>query len=468
MEPGSQSSLGISVLLGLVMINAVLSLANSALVNVSKSKLRELADAGKREAAFAVVIAEDATRLLAAHQLASVLIRFFAAAFVTLTLANEEINWLVKQGLQREIAAPLSYGITLLLSALVMVLFGEMIPSAFAASRPEMIAIWAARPMSILMTFLSPLSRLMLWVSGRVMALFGGHGDTPYVTEEEIKTLVDAGSEEGVLEDEEKAMIYSIFQFGDMIAREVMIPRIDIIALDSSASIQRALETVLKHGHSRIPIYEDTIDSIIGLLYAKDLLRLFLDQKSTPNRNVRELIRPAYFIPETKKAGVLLEDLQQRKIHMAIVVDEYGGTAGLVTIEDLVEEIVGDIQDEYDPDEEAEYTRITDDEYLFDAGINLIEVNNVMDVDLPNDESDTLGGYIFSMLGKVPLMGETYSTERLVIKVEQITGRRIRKVRVTKLPPPELNEKGEKVDKSDKSEKDEKVSDPTLEPPLGK
>jgi CBS domain containing-hemolysin-like protein len=271
--------------------------------------------------------------------------------------------------------------------------------------------------------------------------MFGARGDVAYVTEEEIKTLVDAGSEEGVLEDEEKEMIYSIFQFGDLIAREIMIPRIDIVALDAEEPLDAALDLILKKGHSRIPIYEDTIDNVIGLIYAKDLLKLWRDQKGIVGRKVREMIRPAYFIPESKKAGDLLADLQQRKIHLAIVVDEYGGTAGLVTIEDLIEEIVGDIQDEYDPDEEAEYTRLSDDEFLFDAGINLGEVNDLLDVELPTDESDTLGGYVFSVMGKVPLAGEVIRENDLMITVETITGRRIRKVRVQKVPTPAELEK---------------------------
>jgi putative hemolysin len=200
--------------------------------------------------------------------------------------------------------------------------------------------------------------------------------------------------------------------------------------------LEHALDVVLSEGHSRIPVYEETIDKIVGLLYAKDLLVVWRDNQSK-ERKVREIIRPAYFVPESKKAGSLLEELQQRRIHMAIVIDEYGGTAGLVTIEDLVEEIVGEIQDEYDPDEEAEYEKISDDEYLFDAAIHINDVNELLDVSLSDEESDTLGGYVLAMLGRVPLGGETFRENGLEIKVESITGRRIRKVRVRRLPPAE-------------------------------
>jgi len=445
MEAGS-TTLSLSVLVGLVILNAVLSAAHASLVNIHKAHLRELAEDGNRQAKRALAISEDATRLLATRQFMSVLIRFIVASILTLTIAPSVVALLVALNIEPGVARWLGYGAVLLIGALLMVLFGEMIPIAFATTRPDALAMFTARPMGWLLAVLSPISRVMLWLSNQLVALFGGRGDAPYVTEEEIKTLVDAGSEEGVIEDEEKEMIYSIFQFGDTLAREIMLPRIDIVALEVESTLEEALDTVLSAGHSRIPIYEDTIDSICGLLYAKDLLLLLRSdpqREQQKQRKVREVMRPAYFVPESKKAGALLEDLQQRKIHMAIVIDEYGGTAGLVTIEDLIEEIVGDIQDEYDHEAEAEYVKISDDEYVFDAGIHLDDVNELLDVELPTDESDTLGGYVFSALGKVPLAGEVFNALGLEIKVEAITGRRIRKVRVRRLPvltPQEVRE----------------------------
>ncbi len=433
MEPGS--TLGLTVLIGLVVLNAALSAAYASLVNVHKPHLRELAESGSKKAKRALDISEDAMRLLASRQFVGILIRFFAASILTLTIAQPEVGVLVGLNIPPDLAGIIAYGGVLLLGALLMVMFGEMIPTAFASTRPDALAMLVARPMGWLLTLLSPVSKAMLWFSNRSVALFGGRGNAPYVTEEEIKTLVDAGSEEGVIEDDEKEMIYSIFQFGDTIAREIMVPRIDIVALDVDTSLNEALDVVLNEGHSRVPIYEGSVDSICGLLYAKDLLAVWRDDKQS-QRKVREVMRPAYFIPESKKAGALLEDLQQRKIHMAIVIDEYGGTAGLVTIEDLVEEIVGDIQDEYDPDAEAEYEKINENEYVFDAGINLDDVNALLAVELPTDESDTLGGYVFSALGKVPLLGEVFRADGLEIKVEAITGRRIRKVRVKRSPAP--------------------------------
>jgi putative hemolysin len=430
------STVGLLSVVGLILLNAIVSAAYSALVNARKAQLRELADSGNKRARRVIAISEDATRLLTSRQLVGILVRFTASGLLTLLVAQPMLPSLVNMGLSTEQAQWIVYPVVWVIGALVMMVFGELIPNAFAITRPEQVAILTIGPMTVLINVLAPLTRALMWFSRRMGGAFGGRELTPnYVTEEEIKTLVDAGSEEGAIENEEKEMIYSIFQFGDKVAREVMVPRIDIVSLDADTGLQQALDVVLSEGHSRIPLYEGSIDRICGLLYAKDLLVVWRDNQSK-DRKVREIMRPAYFVPESKKAGSLLEELQQRKIHMAIVIDEYGGTAGLVTIEDLVEEIVGEIQDEYDPDEEAEYEKISDDEYLFDASIHIDDVNELLDVHLPDDETDTLGGYVLKVLDKIPLQGESFLDQGLEIKVESITGRRIGKVRVIRLPPP--------------------------------
>jgi CBS domain containing-hemolysin-like protein len=254
-------------------------------------------------------------------------------------------------------------------------------------------------------------------------------------------TLVDAGQKEGAIETEEKEMILSVLQFGETMAYEVMVPRPDVVALEISTSFHDALRRFIESGHSRIPVYRDTIDNIEGLLYAKDLLTVFHqngENGTSRPQSIRELMRPAYFVPETKLAGLLLKELQTSKIHMAIVVDEYGGTAGLLTIENLIEEIVGDIQDEYDINEEAEYTVDGPDVYTIDASMNLDDVNELLDVALPTEDSSTLGGFIYSRVGRVPTIGEIVedSDNHLVLRVESVDGRRIRKVRVERQHQP--------------------------------
>jgi CBS domain containing-hemolysin-like protein len=231
-------------------------------------------------------------------------------------------------------------------------------------------------------------------------------------------------------------MIYSIFQFGDTMTREVMVPRIDVVALDIHTPLEEALNTIVQAGHSRIPVYEDSIDHVRGVLYAKDLLSLW--QNGDTSRPIRDVLRPAYFVPETKKADDLLAEMQARKVHLVVVVDEYGGTAGLVTLEDLIEEIVGEIRDEYDLNEEEVYQKVGDFEYLVDAGIDLDDLNRLLNTGLPTDESDTLGGFVLSKLGEVPSEGARIHTDGLDMEVLSVDDRRIRKIRVTVLPRPAL------------------------------
>jgi putative hemolysin len=240
-------------------------------------------------------------------------------------------------------------------------------------------------------------------------------------------TMVDAGQEVGLIEEDEKEMIYSVFALGDTLAREVMIPRIDIVALDVEASLEEALDMVVRVGHSRVPTYEENIDNIVGVLYAKDLLQLWRDKRE--GVTLRDVLRTPYFVPESKPVDELLEEMQQRKVHMVTVVDEYGGTAGIVTLEDIVEEIVGEIQDEYDI-EEPVVEQVSEQEFVFNARVDLDDVNRLMGTSFPTELGDTLGGFIYSQLGKVPVPGESVRFDGLTIEVLTVSGRRIRKVRV--------------------------------------
>ena len=245
-------------------------------------------------------------------------------------------------------------------------------------------------------------------------------------------TLVDAGQEEGVIEQEEKAMIYSIFQLDNTLAREVMVPRIDIIAFEEHTTLQEATETLLQTGHSRAPVFSESIDNVIGLVYIKDLLAAWSD--GGLDQRVSDIMREAYFVPEAKKVDDLLTEMQATRMHIAIVVDEYGGTAGVVTIEDIVEEIVGEILDEYDFAEELPYEQLESGEFIFSGGIDIDDVNQITGAQIPKDTSETLGGYIYGRLGKVPVPGETVEIGGLRLSVEQVVGRRIRKIRARLIP----------------------------------
>lgn len=259
------------------------------------------------------------------------------------------------------------------------------------------------------------------------------------VTEDELKTWVEVGGKsEGSLEQGERKMIYSIFHFSDTLCREVMVPRIDVFALEANTTLPEAVEGMILSGHSRVPVYDDVIDNIIGLLYAKDLLKSMID-KSQSTR-IRDLLRPAYFIPEAKKVDELLREMQARGVHIAIVVDEYGGMAGLVTLEDIVEEIVGEIRDEYDQSEELLYQEINPSEYIFQGRIDLDDFNEILETNLTKDIADTLGGFIYGEIGRVPAEGEQVRIDGWVLTVEQVIGRRIRMVRAKKYHAGEMEE----------------------------
>jgi putative hemolysin len=249
------------------------------------------------------------------------------------------------------------------------------------------------------------------------------------VTEDDLRTLVEAtGQQDGLLEPDERKMIHSIFELGSTLAREIMVPRIDMLALDVMTPLPGAVDAFLKSGHSRVPVFEETVDNILGVLYAKDLLMVW--HEGGELQSLRSLLRKAYFVPEAKKVDELLAELQRQRVHMAVVVDEYGGIAGLVTLEDIVEEIVGEIQDEYDQAEELPYEELANGEYIFQGRIDLDDFNEITTSNLPKDEADTLAGFIYSRLGRVPSAGENLRTDNLLLTVEQVSGRRIRKVRV--------------------------------------
>ncbi len=250
------------------------------------------------------------------------------------------------------------------------------------------------------------------------------------VSEEEIKSLVDESHEDGILEKEERKMIHSVFRLDDTLTREIMVPRIDILTMEASVPFPEAVKQFVESGFSRIPIYQEKVDNIVGLLYAKDLLEVAGNGEY--HGGISELKRSVYFVPETKVINELLADMQKRRVHLAIVVDEYGGVAGMVTMEDIIEEIFGEIQDEYDA-EETIYRVIGPDEYIFLGKIDVDDLNLILESSLPNQEADTLGGLIYYRLGHVPQLGEVVKFDNLLMTVEQVDEHRINKVRINKI-----------------------------------
>jgi len=286
----------------------------------------------------------------------------------------------------------------------------------------------------------SPLSAVMM----KILGPNANKVTLTSMTEEDLKNWVEVGQPEGSLEKGEREMIYSIFQFGDTLAKDIMVPRIEVLVLDINATLGEARATFIHAGHSRVPVYEDTVDNVIGLLYAKDLLSIRKDDEVIANH--RDMLRLAYFVPEAKKVDELLAEMQTRNMHMAIVVDEYGGVAGVVTLEDIVEEIIGEIRDEYDQSEEMPYQQVGPDEYIFQGRIDLDVFNDVMETDIDTENADTIGGYIYGEIGDVPSGGEKINADGVVLTVDQVVGRRISKVRAKRDKQQQIKKDAEDAD----------------------
>ncbi len=424
-------------LAGLLLAHASIELAYAALANARRTALRERAEEGDTRAARILALIENVSNVQVMTRLALTLIRFSIAAVVTLNIAHPLAQ--ANVNVPGTVYPSVVYGLALLIAALLTYILGTLIPVSFGAAYADQLVGLASGFLRAMLFLLSPLTALMLAISGAISKLSGAEVMAKSVTEEEIMSLVDVGQQGGTIEDDEKEMIYSVLQFGETLVREVMVPRPDVTAVEIDAPLTEALAQFITSGHSRIPVYEESIDNIKGMLYAKDLLPLIGSPESA-NRSVRDLMRPAYFVPETKRADKLFQEMQERKTHIAVIVDEYGGTSGLVTIEDLIEEIVGDIRDEYDVDEEVDYVQLGEHDYLVDGSMNLDDLNELLDSDFSTDESDSIGGWIYNYLGHVPEPGEVIETDNLKMRVEKIDNRRIRKVHITRVPPPEPKE----------------------------
>jgi putative hemolysin len=400
-------------------IDGLFAATYSSLVNSHPSRLARLKELGQSGARLAFEVAEDATPLIKSMRIGRGITRI-----VTLGLAmfSASSYYIRGDGLD-----PLSFSIVILCAGVLIGLV-EFIGENRPLMSPD---LWSTR-LAWVAVIVIKLSAPMVWLTeklGRSVMGSNWGNHQQLVTEEEIMTLVDAGEEGGVIEEEEKAMIFSIFQLGDTLAREVMSPRIDIKGLEENTPLIDATDVLLNSGFSRAPVFSESIDNIIGLVYIKDLLSAWREGRSS--EPISNFLREPFFIPEATKLDDLLAEMQSKRVHMAIVVDEYGGMAGVVTIEDIVEEIVGEIQDEYDFGEEAPFQLLQEGEFLFSGGIDLDDVNQLTGAELPKDTSDTLGGFIYSQLGRVPIHGEEVIAGGLHLIVEEVVGRRIRKVRAS-------------------------------------
>jgi putative hemolysin len=425
----------LGLILLLILLNGFFVAAEIAFVTVRRTRLDELADEGDRRAARALRLLKDPGRFLAVIQVAITFLGALASAVAAVSIVEllatplSGVSWIGER------AGALALLVVTLLVSIVSIVLGELIPKGFALANPDRIALAASGPISLFAKIVSPLVALLVLLTKAISRPFGiDPTRTPELSAAEIRLIVEQGSQQGVLEAEEEQMISAVMSLSDSKLHEVMVPRIDIVAIDQEATFDEAVEVVLKEGHSRTPLYRESVDHIVGILYAKDLLRLIA--AGGPRPRLRDIMRPALFVPESQSVDDLLHELQRRKVHMAVVLDEYGGTAGLVTIEDLLEEIVGEIQDEFD-EEEPMKVEIGPGEVILDGRADIDDLIELVEpaLELEDDEEyDTLGGFVYHRIGRVPVVGDAVVIEPFVITVIKVSGRRVGKVRVRWTP----------------------------------
>jgi putative hemolysin len=407
-----------------------------ALVSIRRSRVEQLVEEGRPGARRVRRLLDEPGRFLAVSQLGLTVIGFFASAYAAVSLTAHLADWLRGFGMDSGTADALSLIVVTVILALFTIVFAELVPKTLALAYAERFAIALSLPIEFLARALSPLIRLLTGITSAIAGLFGARATAEaQITAEELRLIVERGGEQGVLEAEEEQMINAVIELGDRRVHEVMIPRIDIAAMPVTATFDEAIKTFVDEGHSRVPVYEDTVDEIVGILYAKDLLP-FLAAAAGPRPELRTLLRAPVYIPESMTIDDLLHEFQRRKVHIAIVLDEYGGTAGLVTIEDLLEEIVGEIQDEYDT-EEPMVVRLSDDEARVDGRAAVDELSELFDLNIDfedEDEYDTVGGLIYHRIGGIPSPGDRVELDGLTLTVESTDGRRVGKVLVARDP----------------------------------
>ncbi len=411
-----QIYLVISGLVVVFFIDLCVVAARAALRHSSPARLIHLRELDEPHAENTLKLIEKAPRPYAALHIAQLLLRFILIGTVYFLIQSAHTTTLAG-----------TIGILLIVGLVVAWL--EWVIERGVVRDPVQWALRLTSFVRYLTMIFSPLVSLSLILSRETTR---PNENSSMVTEDALKTLVDVGQKDGILEQEERKMIHSIFQLGDTLTREIMVPRIDVQGLEIGVSFSEALDFLLSTGYSRVPVYQETIDTVLGLLYAKDLLQIWREGNGGADIR-RDLLREPYFVPEAKKVDELLEEMQKSRIHMAIVVDEYGGVAGVVTLEDIIEEIFGEIQDEYDEGEEWPYRKLENGDYLFRGRIDLDDFNEVMDCNLPNDEADTLSGFIYTRLGHVPTPGESVRDGDLLLTVELVSNRRIREVRAQRI-----------------------------------
>ena len=415
MDSSTSNSIQIVLLIILLIGSGFFSASETALMSLSKIKMRHMEEDGVKGAKLVSTLIEDSNRLLTSILIGNNIVNI-AATSITTSLFTAMLG---AQGV----------AIATGLMTVLVLIFGEITPKTISANNPEKASLVVAKPIKFFVTILTPIVWIFNIITKVIFKLFGvdDKGVKPFITEEELKTMVNVSHEEGLLEMEEREIINNVFEFGDMQAKEAMVQRLDIVAIDMEDSYEEIIDLFKTEKLSRMPVYEETIDDIIGILNIKDII--FLSDEEIENFDIKKYMREAFFTYEFKKRTHLLEEMKKDKSQMAIVVDEYGGTAGLITIEDLVEVIVGDIEDEYD-EEEDEIQVISPNEFLVDGSTKISDVNEILNIELESEEFDSIGGYIIGYIRHIPEENEIIEMDNIKFNIESVDKNRIKKIRI--------------------------------------
>lgn len=407
----------IVILVILLIGSGFFSASETALMSLSKIRIRHMKEEGAKGAKLVSDLIEEPNKLLSSILVGNNVVNIAATSISTSLFMGLLGD---KPG-----AVPLA---TAVMTVLVLI-FGEITPKTIAASNSEKVAVAVSKPIKLVIFIVRPIVWGFNIITNVIFKLLGINDKSaqPYITEEELKTMVNVSHEEGLLEMEEREIINNVFQFGDMQAKEAMVQRLDMVALNSEDTYEEIIEMFKTEKLSRLPVYEDSIDDIIGILNIKDVI--FLSDEEIKNFDIKNYIREPFFTYEFKKITQLLEEMKVEKSQMAIVVDEYGGTSGLITIEDLVEVIVGDIEDEYD-DEDDDIIVIKEDEYVVQGSAKISDINELIGVNLESEEFDSIGGFIIGYLKRLPEENEVIEVENIRFNIESLDKNRIMKVRI--------------------------------------
>jgi len=422
-------------LMTLIIMNAFFAASEIALISLNDNKLKVMAEQGNKKARQLKNLLDEPSRFLATIQIGITLAGFLASAFASDTFADKVAAMINSTGIPvpetwlKTISMIL---ITITLSYFTLV-WGELVPKRLAMKKAEPISMFAVGPLNVLSAITSPFVKLLTQSTNFFVRLFGvdPNEEDERVTEEEIRLMVDVGEEKGTIQEFEKLMINNVFEFNNKTVASIMTHRTEIGALSVKAGLDEVTSFINTEKYSRIPVYEDNIDHIIGVLYSKDLIQVLIHDADRENFALRNIIRQPYFVPASKRTDELFRDLQRNNIHIAIIIDEYGGTAGIVTIEDLIEEIVGNIFDEYD-EEDTDFNKLDENTFIINGSTSLDAVEDYLDVKLPTEEYETLSGFLIGQLGRIPGKDDSPTLEfnGLVFQVEAIEEKRVARAKV--------------------------------------